>query len=398
MREAPRWRRLLAELLGSAFLAAIVIGSGIAAQQLSPSDTGLQLFENAAATAAGLFAIILMFGPVSGGHFNPVVSFVDAAFGGLSWSDALAYLPAQLAGCIGGAVVANIMFAEPAISISTKHRASGPHSLSEIVATVGLLLRDLRPRSLGSQPYRTGRRGCLHRGRLLLHQLDELRQPGHHRRSYVLQHLRRHRSVVGAGVHRCATRRRRGGGTGHQGPLPRRHPGRSLRCRLPPPRGEADKRFPPTTSIPNSGGDGVIDKPVVLFLCTHNAGRSLAARVLLDHYANGRIDVRSAGSEPGDQLNPSVVAVLQERGLDPTGEHPKSLTADDAVAADVIVTMGCGEACPVYPGKRYLDWNLPDPAGQPVETVRPIVDDIDRRVRGLLDELTHRSHTRNRGL
>ena len=142
----------------------------------------------------------------------------------------------------------------------------------------------------------------------------------------------------------------------------------------------------------------MIDKPVVLFLCTHNAGRSLAARVLLDHYANGRIDVRSAGSEPGDQLNPSVVAVLQERGLDPTGEHPKSLTADDAVAADVIVTMGCGEACPVYPGKRYLDWNLPDPAGQPVETVRPIVDDIDRRVRGLLDELTHRSHTRNRGL
>ena len=140
MREAPRWRRLLAELLGSAFLAAIVIGSGIAAQQLSPIDTGLQLFENAAATAAGLFAIILMFGPVSGGHFNPVVSFVDAAFGGLSWSDALAYLPAQLAGCIGGAVVANIMFAEPAISISTKHRASGPHFLSEIVATLGLLL------------------------------------------------------------------------------------------------------------------------------------------------------------------------------------------------------------------------------------------------------------------
>ena len=107
MTEAPLWRRLLAEFLGSAFLAAIVIGSGIAAQQLSPGDTGLQLFENAAATAAGLFAIILMFGPVSGGHFNPVVSFVDAAFGGLVWRDAVAYLPAQVAGCIGGAIVAN---------------------------------------------------------------------------------------------------------------------------------------------------------------------------------------------------------------------------------------------------------------------------------------------------
>ncbi len=140
MVEPPIWRRLVAELLGSAFLAAIVIGSGIAAQQLSPGNTGLQLFENAAATAAGLFAVILMFGSVSGGHFNPVVSFVDAAFGGLSWRDAGAYLPAQVAGCIGGAIVANIMFAEPVVSLSTKHRASGPHFLSEIVATLGLLL------------------------------------------------------------------------------------------------------------------------------------------------------------------------------------------------------------------------------------------------------------------
>src|ERR1700690_1929667 len=100
----PLPRRLLAELLGSAFLAAVVIGSGIAAQQLSPGDTGLELFENAVVTAAGLFAIILMFGPISGGHFNPVVSFVDAAFGGISRRDALAYLPAQVGGCLLGAI------------------------------------------------------------------------------------------------------------------------------------------------------------------------------------------------------------------------------------------------------------------------------------------------------
>ncbi len=104
MNDVALWRRLLAEFLGSTFLAAVVIGSGIAAQHLSPGDIGLELLENAAATAAGLFAIILMFGPVSGGHFNPVVSFVDAAFGGLRWRDAAAYLPAQVAGCIGGAV------------------------------------------------------------------------------------------------------------------------------------------------------------------------------------------------------------------------------------------------------------------------------------------------------
>ena len=140
MADVRLWRRLLAELLGSAFLAAVVIGSGIAAQRLSPGGTGLELLENAAATAAGLFAIILMFGPVSGGHFNPVVSFVDAAFGGLSWWDAAAYLPVQVAGCIGGAVIANLMFALPAVSISTKHRASAAHFLSEVIATLGLLL------------------------------------------------------------------------------------------------------------------------------------------------------------------------------------------------------------------------------------------------------------------
>jgi arsenate reductase (thioredoxin) len=134
------------------------------------------------------------------------------------------------------------------------------------------------------------------------------------------------------------------------------------------------------------------DAPVVLFLCTHNAGRSLAARVLLDHYAQGRIDVRSAGSDPVDDLNPSVVAVLLERGLDSSGEFPKAITDESAREADVIVTMGCGDACPVYPGKRYVDWELEDPAGQPVEAVRPVVDEIDRRVRMLMEELLAGSH------
>ncbi|HTX25584.1 MAG TPA: MIP/aquaporin family protein [Streptosporangiaceae bacterium] len=134
------WRRLAAEFLGSAFLAAVVIGAGIAAQRLSPGQVGLELLEDAAATAAGLFAIILMFGPVSGGHFNPVVSFTDAAFGGLSWRDAAAYLPAQVAGCTTGAVAANLMFALPAVTVSVKHRASAAHFLSEVIATAGLVL------------------------------------------------------------------------------------------------------------------------------------------------------------------------------------------------------------------------------------------------------------------
>jgi protein-tyrosine-phosphatase len=134
------------------------------------------------------------------------------------------------------------------------------------------------------------------------------------------------------------------------------------------------------------------DKPVVLFLCTHNAGRSLAAKVLLDHYAQGRVDVRSAGSEPAVELNPAVLVVLKERGLDPSKEFPKPLTDGLATAADVVVTMGCGDTCPIYPGKRYLDWDLQDPAGLSVDQVRPIVDQIDRRVQDLLTELVPASN------
>jgi arsenate reductase (thioredoxin) len=127
--------------------------------------------------------------------------------------------------------------------------------------------------------------------------------------------------------------------------------------------------------------------PEVLYVCTHNAGRSVAAAVLTDHYARGRVSVRSAGSEPANEVNPAVAQVLRERGLNPDQQFPKPLTDEAALAADVIVTMGCGDACPIYPGKRYLDWELTDPAGRTVEQVRPIIDRIDERVRQLLAEL-----------
>ncbi|MQA02598.1 MAG: arsenate reductase ArsC [Streptosporangiales bacterium] len=129
------------------------------------------------------------------------------------------------------------------------------------------------------------------------------------------------------------------------------------------------------------------DNPEVLFVCVHNAGRSQMAAALLDHRAAGRVTVRSAGSAPADQVNPAVVDVMGELGVDLSREFPKPLTDDAVRAADVVVTMGCGDACPVYPGKRYLDWELPDPAGQPVETVRQIRDQIDAHVRQLVAEL-----------
>ena len=128
-------------------------------------------------------------------------------------------------------------------------------------------------------------------------------------------------------------------------------------------------------------------RPTVLFVCVHNAGRSQMAAALLERRADGSVDVRSAGSAPAESLNPAVVAVMGELGIDLAARRPRLLDTADVQAADVVVTMGCGDACPVFPGKRYLDWKLDDPAGQDVDTVRRIRDEIDGLVRNLLSEL-----------
>ncbi|MFC9815211.1 arsenate reductase ArsC [Streptomyces virginiae] len=127
--------------------------------------------------------------------------------------------------------------------------------------------------------------------------------------------------------------------------------------------------------------------PSVLFVCVHNAGRSQMGAAFLTHLAGDRVQVRSAGSAPADAVNPAVVDALAEVGIDIRAETPKVLTVEAVQASDVVITMGCGDACPYFPGKRYLDWRLEDPAGQGVAAVRPIRDEIERRVRGLLTEL-----------
>ncbi|NUQ88818.1 MAG: arsenate reductase ArsC [Glycomyces artemisiae] len=129
------------------------------------------------------------------------------------------------------------------------------------------------------------------------------------------------------------------------------------------------------------------EKPSVLFVCVHNAGRSQMAAGWLAHLAGGRIEVRSAGSAPADQVNPAAVAAMNEVGIDISAESPKILTVDAVEASDVCITMGCGDACPVFPGKRYLDWKLDDPAGRGVDAVRPIRDEIKARVEALIKEL-----------
>lgn len=129
------------------------------------------------------------------------------------------------------------------------------------------------------------------------------------------------------------------------------------------------------------------DRPTILFACIHNSGRSVAAKVLASHYGEGRVTVLSAGSEPGSGINPAVAQVLAERGLSVDNEVPKKLDVDTVKASDVVITMGCGETCPVFPGKRYEDWTVEDAAGQDLETVRIIVEDIDSRVSQLLAEV-----------
>ncbi|TXS41284.1 arsenate reductase ArsC [Streptomyces sp. uw30] len=129
------------------------------------------------------------------------------------------------------------------------------------------------------------------------------------------------------------------------------------------------------------------ERPSVLFVCVHNAGRSQMAAAFLTHLAGDAVEVRSAGSAPADTVNPAVVEAMREAGIDISAETPKILTTEAVRASDVVITMGCGDTCPVFPGKTYLDWTLDDPAGQGVDAVRPIRDEISRRVRGLLADL-----------
>ena len=131
-----------------------------------------------------------------------------------------------------------------------------------------------------------------------------------------------------------------------------------------------------------------MSEPSVLFVCIHNAGRSQMAAGWLRHLAGDRVEVRSAGSEPGDQLNPAAVEAMREVGIDIAGAVPRLLDTEDVRASDVVITMGCGDTCPIYPGKRYEDWELTDPAGQPIEVVRTVRDDIRSRVEKLIGELT----------
>ena len=356
-----RPRRFVAEALGTGLLIVAVIGSGIMAERLSPSDVGLQLLENAAATGAALVALILIFGSVSGAHFNPAVTLVARVHGTITTADAGVHVVAQVLGGCAGAILANLMFDLPAdrtlhagpilgCSVAVRSRR---HSRTAA--------RDLWLPAHRSRQRRALRGRALDRRRVLVHILDQLRQPGRHDRPHALGQLRRNQTLLGADVHRHATDRHRHRPRTDQRALPDNRPRRSI----------------------------MSERPEVLFVCVHNAGRSQMAAALLMHYAGDSVVVRSAGTAPADTINPTVVTAMREVGIDLNANQavPKLLTDETVEASDIVITMGCGDACPYYPGKRYEDWKLDDPAGQPLDVVRTIRDEIDSRVRALLDQL-----------
>ena len=366
-------RKVTAEAVGTGFLVAVVVGSGIFAQRLSPNDVGLQLLENSTATGAGLVALILAFGSVSGAHFNPVVSLADRMFGGLSTRELVAYVPAQVVGACVGTVVANLMFELDAVTLSTHTRSSGGLWLGELVATFGLLMVILgvvRSGRASIVPFAVGgyiaaaywftsstsfANPAVTIGRTLTDTFAGIK-PSSAPAFIVMQFVGGLVAVVLA---------------------------RFLFPDLP----AADLVVPHDHADAEVEGKANDRLPTVLFLCVHNAGRSQMALGWFNHLAAGRAVAWSGGSEPGTEINPSAIAAMREVGIDITGEFPKPWTDEIVQAADVVVTMGCGDACPLFPGKRYEDWELEDPAGQAVDAVRPIRDDIERRVRGLLASL-----------
>ena len=317
-------------------------------------DVGLQLLENSIATGAGLVALILAIGPVSGAHFNPVVTLADRLLGGTSTRDAGVYMVAQVVGGCAGAVVANLMFSLSAVSLSTHTRSSGALWLGEVVATFGLLLVILGIVRAGRSSVAAYAVGGYIAAAYWFTSSTSFANPAVTIARTLDQHVRRHPPGP---ARRCSSSCRSSArwsrwrspvsGTRRSTPLISSHGARARR------------------GVEMNGQAHV---PEVLFVCVHNAGRSQMAAALLDHHAQGRVRVRSAGSAPGNEINPAVVAAMGEVGLDLSKEFPKPLTDESVQAADVVITMGCGDACPFYPGKRYLDWELEDPAGKPSPT------------------------------
>lgn len=356
-------KRATAEFLGTGFLVATVVGSGIMAERLAAGNIALALLANTIATGAVLVALILAFGKISGAHLNPAVTVADALEGGIPWHEVPAYLVAQFTGGVFGTAIAHLMFGLSLFSYSHHVRSGSAQVFSEFIATFGLLaviwgssrLRsDMVPFAVGAYItaayWFTASTSFANPAVTVARSLSD-----------TFSGIRPADVPLFIAAQLCG----------------------AIMATL------LFRWLAP--SLPRTAKDILMPhgqaKPVktYLFACVHNAGRSQMAAAFFNFYGNpdGCCAI-SAGTQPATQVHPEVVDVMREVGIDLSSSKPQKLTADLACGASMLVTMGCGEACPFVPGLKTLDWELPDPKGQSLDAVRTIRDEIHERVKSLL--------------
>lgn len=356
-------RRVTAELVGTLFLVATVIGSGIMAERLAGANVALALLANTIATGAILVALIFTFGAISGAHFNPAVTVADALEHGMPWREVPAYVLAQCSGGLAGAAVAHLMFGLPLFSLSRHARSGGAQVFSEFVATFGLLavIWGCSRVRANSVPFAVG---AYITAAYWFTSSTSFANPAVTIATAV--------SDTFAGIppidapffiaaQMCGAI----AATFLVGWLIPSLPETAEKILLPHETSNHLKTY--------------------LFACVHNAGRSQMAAALFNLYADrsGCLAI-SAGTEPAEHIHPEVMQVMREMGVDLSSARPQLLTRELAESASVLVTMGCGEACPFVPNLRIIDWALPDPKRQSLEAIRAIRDEIHDRVKELI--------------
>jgi glycerol uptake facilitator-like aquaporin len=360
-------RRVVAELLGTAFLVAAVIGSGVMAERLSAGNVAIALLANSIATGAALVALILAFGGISGAHFNPAVSVSDMLAGGLSRREASFYVAAQFIGGLIGTAFAHLMFSEAVYSLSQHQRHGGGQLFSEFVAAFGLMAviwgcsksrANMVPFAVAA--YITAAYWFTASTSFANPAVTLARAFSNTFAGIRLLDVPGFVAVQFAGALTATA---------------------LFRWLLPSLSGQAQKVLIPH---PTETKESKTKVRTYVFACVHNAGRSQMAAAFFNLYAQPGCQAISAGTAPARQVHPEVVVVMREIGIDLSTAKPQQLTEEVASGAEVLVTMGCGEACPFVPGLRVVDWSLPDPKGQPLEAVRKIRDLIHEHVKDLL--------------
>lgn len=363
MPEYPLRKRATAEFVGTAFLVAAVVGSGIMAERLSAGNNALALLANAIATGAALIALILAFGKISGAHLNPAVTVADALENGIPWREVPAYVGAQCLGGISGTAAAHLMFGQPLFSWSRHARSGGAQLFSEFIATFGLLAVIWGASRLRSStvPFAVG---AYITSAYWFTASTSFANPS--------VTLARSLSDTFAGI----------------------RPADAPLFVVAQMCGAISATFLfrwLVPSLPATAKDILMPHAqprlvkTYLFACVHNAGRSQMAAALFNLYGDpAGCCAISAGTQPASRVHPEVVEVMREIGVDLASAKPQKLTDELARGASVLVTMGCGEACPFVPGLKTLDWALPDPKGQSLDDVRAIRDEIHDRVKALL--------------